>query len=150
VKLAIHYIKKNSVVNGASTPSRGSIICTASNAGIYPFGVAPLYAASKSGVIGLVRGLALQLEREAIQINALAPAVLGKWYGNAAGRAKLIAFSRNKYCAQQRLVQAHDRHANVDSHERSATAGVGPSTDRAGGGDSWRECDFESSTAIRG
>ncbi len=78
MKLAIHYIKKNSVVNGASKPSRGSIICTASNAGLYPFAVAPLYAASKYGVIGLVRSLALPLEREAIQINALAPAVLGK------------------------------------------------------------------------
>jgi NAD(P)-dependent dehydrogenase (short-subunit alcohol dehydrogenase family) len=77
VKLAIHYIKKNNVVNGTAVPSRGSIICTASNAGIYAFPVAPLYAASKSGVIGLVRGLAKQLEKLSIQINGLAPAVLG-------------------------------------------------------------------------
>ena len=34
---------------------RGSIICTASNAGIYPFPAAPLYAATKHGVVGLVR-----------------------------------------------------------------------------------------------
>ncbi|OAL23030.1 hypothetical protein AYO20_11092 [Fonsecaea nubica] len=76
VKLAIHYIRKNAVVNGATVPSKGSIICTASNAGLYAFGVAPLYAASKFGVVGLVRSLARQLEREDIQINALAPAVL--------------------------------------------------------------------------
>jgi len=76
VKLAIHYIKKNAVVNGTPVASRGSIVCTASNAGLYPFSVAPMYAASKFGVIGLVRSLARQLEREAIQINALAPAVL--------------------------------------------------------------------------
>ncbi|EXJ73484.1 uncharacterized protein A1O5_03245 [Cladophialophora psammophila CBS 110553] len=75
VKLAIHYIKKNSAPN-AQHPLRGSIICTASNAGLYPFPVAPIYAASKSGVIGLVRALARSLEKEAIQINALAPAVL--------------------------------------------------------------------------
>lgn len=56
--------------------SKGSIICTASNAGIYPFPIAPLYAATKSGVIGLVRSLARPLEREQIQINALAPAVI--------------------------------------------------------------------------
>lgn len=78
VKLAIHYIRKNAVVNGATVASRGSIVCTASNAGIYPFAVAPIYAASKFGVVGLVRSLARQLERESIQINALAPAVLGK------------------------------------------------------------------------
>ncbi|OAL21210.1 hypothetical protein AYO22_08173 [Fonsecaea multimorphosa] len=76
VKLAIHYIRKNAVVNGATVPSKGSIICTASNAGLYPFAVAPIYAASKFGVVGLVRSLARQLERQAIQINALAPAVL--------------------------------------------------------------------------
>ncbi|EXJ68062.1 uncharacterized protein A1O5_08677 [Cladophialophora psammophila CBS 110553] len=76
VKLAIHYMRKNPVVNGATAPSKGSIICTASNAGLYAFAVAPLYAASKFGVVGLVRSLARQLEKEAIQINALAPAVL--------------------------------------------------------------------------
>lgn len=73
VKLAVHYMSKNDK-NGSS---RGSIICTASNAGLYPFPVSPLYAASKSGVIGLVRSTAPILERHNIQINALAPAVLG-------------------------------------------------------------------------
>ncbi|KAH9993454.1 NAD(P)-binding protein [Xylariaceae sp. FL0662B] len=74
VKLAIHYMRKNAL--NAATGSRGSIICTASNAGIYPFPVAPLYSASKGGVIALVRSLAVVLERVNIQINALAPAVL--------------------------------------------------------------------------
>jgi len=77
VKLAIHYIKKNALDSSAGTAaSKGSIICTASNAGLYPFPVAPIYATAKFGVIGLVRSLARQLQREAIQINALAPAVL--------------------------------------------------------------------------
>ncbi|KAI1616333.1 15-hydroxyprostaglandin dehydrogenase [Exophiala viscosa] len=76
VKLAIHYIKKNTTVNGASPASKGSIICTASNAGLYPFPVAPIYAAGKAGVINLVRSLARPLGLDAIQINALAPAVL--------------------------------------------------------------------------
>ncbi|KAI2635888.1 NAD(P)-binding protein [Hypomontagnella submonticulosa] len=74
VKLATHYIKKNTP--DPVTGSRGCIICTASNAGLYPFPVAPLYAASKAGVILLVRSLARILERVHIQINALAPAVL--------------------------------------------------------------------------
>ncbi|KAF3765623.1 putative short chain dehydrogenase/reductase [Cryphonectria parasitica EP155] len=72
VKLAIHYMNKNT----STGPSRGSIICTSSNAGLYPFPVSPLYAAAKSGVIGLVRSTAPILERQKIQINALAPAVL--------------------------------------------------------------------------
>lgn len=57
--------------------SRGSIICTASNAGLYPFPISPLYAASKFAVIGLVRSLADPLAEAGIQINGLAPAVFG-------------------------------------------------------------------------
>ena len=64
--------------NEARGGSRGSIIATASNAGLYAFSVAPIYAATKFGVIGLVRSLARQLEKEKIQINGLAPAVLGQ------------------------------------------------------------------------
>jgi len=59
------------------SPSRGLVIATASNAGVYPFPIAPLYAASKAGVINLVRSLGPVLEKSKIQINALAPAVLG-------------------------------------------------------------------------
>ncbi|KAL2830306.1 hypothetical protein BDW59DRAFT_158636 [Aspergillus cavernicola] len=72
VKLALHYIAKNKVVNG----SKGSVICTASNAGLYPFPMAPVYSATKHGIVGLVRSLARLLEREQIQINGLAPAVI--------------------------------------------------------------------------
>lgn len=57
--------------------NKGLIICTASNAGLYPLPTAPLYAASKSGVIGLVRSTAQLVESRGVRINALAPAVLG-------------------------------------------------------------------------
>ncbi len=70
--------KNNIGEQSHAPPSRGSIICTASNAGIYPFPIAPLYATSKAGVIGLVRSMARPLARVNIQINALAPAVLGR------------------------------------------------------------------------
>lgn len=52
-------------------------MCTASNAGLYPFPIAPVYAATKAGVIGLVRSLSRPYAEVNIQINALAPAVLG-------------------------------------------------------------------------
>ncbi|KAL4794377.1 hypothetical protein BDV19DRAFT_364919 [Aspergillus venezuelensis] len=72
VKLALHYIAKNEAVNG----SKGSVICTASNAGLYPFPMAPLYSATKHAVVGLVRSLARPLAKEQIQINGFAPAVV--------------------------------------------------------------------------
>lgn len=60
--------------------SRGNIICTASNVGLYAFPVSPLYSASKAGVIGLVRSMGPVLERHQIRINALAPAVLSEYF----------------------------------------------------------------------
>lgn len=77
VKLGAHYMSKKPSSAG---PSRGLIICTASNAGLYPFPIAPVYAATKAAVIGLVRSLARPYEQHDIQINALAPAVLGMPY----------------------------------------------------------------------
>ncbi|KAG0646832.1 15-hydroxyprostaglandin dehydrogenase [Hyphodiscus hymeniophilus] len=67
VKLAVHYMRK--------TPSqrKGLIVCTASNAGLYPFSIAPMYGTSKHGVVGTVRSLAKPLESEGIRINAICP-----------------------------------------------------------------------------
>lgn len=76
VHLATYYMYKNATTDPAAS-SNGLIVCTASNAGLYPFPVAPLYASTKSGVIGLVRSLARRLEQDKIRINALAPAVIG-------------------------------------------------------------------------
>ncbi|KAK3376043.1 hypothetical protein B0T24DRAFT_572633 [Lasiosphaeria ovina] len=76
VKLAVHYMRKGGKAGGDEGASRGSIICSASNAGLYALPVAPLYATSKFGVVGLVRSTARVLARLDIQINALAPAVL--------------------------------------------------------------------------
>ncbi|CEJ59633.1 hypothetical protein PMG11_08250 [Penicillium brasilianum] len=75
VHLATYYMYKNAKTD-PSASSNGLIVCTASNAGLYPFPVAPLYASTKSGVIGLVRSLARRLEQDKIRINALAPAVI--------------------------------------------------------------------------
>ncbi|KAI1296983.1 15-hydroxyprostaglandin dehydrogenase [Xylaria venustula] len=76
VKLALHYMQRNTP--DTATASRGSIICTASNVGLYPFSPAPLYTASKHAVVGLVRSLGpvYGLPHIGIRINALAPAVL--------------------------------------------------------------------------
>ena len=74
VKLGIHYLRRNTP--SLDSAGRGTIIATASNAGIYAFPVAPIYAATKAGVINLVRSLAPTLSSHHIQISALAPAVL--------------------------------------------------------------------------
>lgn len=76
VRLAAHYMKQNTPDEASSL--KGSIICTASNAGLYPFPIAPLYSATKHAVVGLVRSLGRPLQEQNIQINALAPNVIRK------------------------------------------------------------------------
>lgn len=63
---------------------KGHIICTASDAGLYPFPVAPIYAVSKHGMVGAVRSLAKKLELEGIRINGIAPNVVGKFFSSSA------------------------------------------------------------------
>ncbi|PMD46580.1 putative short chain dehydrogenase/reductase [Hyaloscypha variabilis F] len=67
IKLGVHYMRKN------TSREKGLVICTSSNAGLYPFPMAPMYAVAKHGVVGAVRSFAKPLEAEGIRINALCP-----------------------------------------------------------------------------
>ncbi|HCF1525232.1 cis-2,3-dihydrobiphenyl-2,3-diol dehydrogenase [Pseudomonas aeruginosa] len=69
VKGYIHAVK---ACLPALAKSRGSIICTASNAGFYPNGGGVLYTASKHAIIGIVRELAFELAPY-IRVNGVAP-----------------------------------------------------------------------------
>jgi NAD(P)-dependent dehydrogenase (short-subunit alcohol dehydrogenase family) len=51
----------------------GAIVATASLAGIMGFAPDPIYTLTKHAVVGLVRSLAPQLERDGITINAICP-----------------------------------------------------------------------------
>ena len=54
-------------------PSGGSIVATASLAGLTGMPFDPMYTATKHAVIGFVRGAAPALERRGIRLNALCP-----------------------------------------------------------------------------
>lgn len=51
----------------------GSIVATASVAGLLPYGGDPVYAATKHGVIGLVTSVAPQLGRAGVRVHAICP-----------------------------------------------------------------------------
>ncbi|OOQ84560.1 putative short chain dehydrogenase/reductase [Penicillium brasilianum] len=74
VSLAAFYISKNQ--SSAENHFKGSIICTASNSGLYPLSLAPIYTTAKHGVVGMVRGLAGRFQHERIRINAIAPCIV--------------------------------------------------------------------------
>src|SRR5271163_3710695 len=70
----------------------GSIINLASLAATYGMPFALHYTTSKAAVIGLTRGLARELGRDAIRVNALAPSAVltdgtREFFGDKAGRA---------------------------------------------------------------
>ena len=60
----------------ASQQGQGAIIVTASLAGLLANPLDPLYAATKHGVVGLVRAMGPVLQAEGITINALCPGVV--------------------------------------------------------------------------
>ena len=57
------------------TMQSGSILCTASIAGITAYPPDPIYALTKHAVIGLVRGLGPTLAAKGITINAICPGI---------------------------------------------------------------------------
>nr|CAB3480882.1 unnamed protein product [Digitaria exilis] len=52
---------------------RGSIICTASVAGVVGGMADPAYTASKAAVLGMVRGVAAEMARSGVRVNAISP-----------------------------------------------------------------------------
>ena len=59
---------------GMKAAGTGSIVCLSSIMGVaYGWGEHVHYSAAKSGVIGLVRGLAVELAANGIRVNGVAP-----------------------------------------------------------------------------
>jgi NAD(P)-dependent dehydrogenase (short-subunit alcohol dehydrogenase family) len=54
-------------------PHGGAIVATASLAGLGPYGADPIYAATKHGVVGLVRSAAPQLAAIGVRLHAICP-----------------------------------------------------------------------------
>ncbi|MCR5942757.1 SDR family oxidoreductase [Ochrobactrum sp. XJ1] len=66
-RAAIPHLKQN---------ASGSIVCMASVAGKYAFGLRSPYAASKAAVIALARSMSVELGPHQIRVNAIAPGVV--------------------------------------------------------------------------
>src|SRR6185295_19652818 len=62
------------VLAGMKAKKRGAIVCVSSIMGVaYGWDEHVHYSAAKSGVVGLVRGLAVELARSGVRVNGIAP-----------------------------------------------------------------------------
>jgi NAD(P)-dependent dehydrogenase (short-subunit alcohol dehydrogenase family) len=63
----------NAAIPAMKARGGGSIVATASLAGLTPVPIDPIYSANKHAVVGLVRSLGPALEGDGIRINAICP-----------------------------------------------------------------------------
>lgn len=68
-RIGYHYLRKNN----ANSEHRGDLVLVSSIAGFKECGGLVAYTASKHGVIGVMRGLALQAAKEGVKINTICP-----------------------------------------------------------------------------
>lgn len=89
----------------------GSIINTASNAGILPRAHDPVYSISKLSLVGLTRSLALCHSVDRIRVNAVCPGPVGDTGMMNADLAKAtdVEATRQQFIAASPLARAHRR-----------------------------------------
>jgi NAD(P)-dependent dehydrogenase (short-subunit alcohol dehydrogenase family) len=131
--LAIKYAAPHMKARGG-----GSIICTASVAGIRAGAGGPAYSASKAGVINLVKVAAVQLCDSNIRVNAICPGLIetGMTQGiydmaRAAGKQEMIGQlnplrrgGEPSEIAQVALFLASDESSYVNGHALVADGGL--------------------------
>jgi NAD(P)-dependent dehydrogenase (short-subunit alcohol dehydrogenase family) len=94
----------------------GSIINTASNAGILPRAHDPVYSISKQALVGLTKSLALCHSVDRIRINAVCPGPVGETGMMNADLAKAVDVesTRRQFIAASPLARAHGRMITPD------------------------------------
>jgi NAD(P)-dependent dehydrogenase (short-subunit alcohol dehydrogenase family) len=96
--LTIQRCARDMVASG----TRGHIVAFSSVAGRGPRAEATAYAASKAGVISVVRSAAVALARDGVTVNAVCPGVVDSpmTYQNAQGRADALGISADEALAR--------------------------------------------------
>jgi len=109
IKLAAHYMSLNKPKPG------GKVVVTASAAGIYPLPSIPQYAASKHGLVGLVRSLAPVASKVKITINAICPAMVAT---GLAPPGLMDGFSKDQITPMSTIMRAFAELGDLENVEK--------------------------------
>lgn len=99
IHLARHFFSEKNGKPG------GRIVATSSSLGLYPNPAIPQYAASKHGLVGLVRSLAPVYAKDNVTINTLNPALIET---NIMPADVLAKFDRSGFTPMDRALKAFD------------------------------------------
>jgi len=110
IKLAAHYMTLDSKTAG-KPKAGGKIVVTASAAGIYPLPSVPQYAATKHGLVGLVRSMGPVSAAVNIRINALCPALVAT---GLAPPGLLDSFNKDQLTPMSTMMQCFSELASLD------------------------------------
>lgn len=104
-------VNLDSVIHGTVAATRamaghggGSIVATASVAGLVGYEPTPMYTATKSAVVGWVRAVATDLAGHGVRINAICPAGVA---------TPLVGVDAEAASANERLLHPHDLAAEM-------------------------------------
>lgn len=94
----------------------GSIVNTASNAGLLPRAHDPVYSISKMALVGLTKSLALCHSKDRIRVNCVCPGPVGETdiMDNDLARQSDPADAARRYIAASPLARAHGRMISPD------------------------------------
>jgi NAD(P)-dependent dehydrogenase (short-subunit alcohol dehydrogenase family) len=93
----------------------GAIVATASIAGLIPYGEDPTYAATKHGVVGLVRSVAPQLRRAGVRVHAICPGGVDTPLVDERRKQQIVGEGRPMLAPEQVAAAAADLLARDDA-----------------------------------
>ena len=123
VNLTAHYLCARQVLAGMASGRWGRIVNVASTAGLRGYAGTTAYSASKHGVVGFTRALALETAKVGVTVNAVCPGYTDTDIAESAAATIASATGRTMEEARERLRRTNPRGALITPEEVANAVG---------------------------